>query len=203
GKMTERLKETFANNPKAVLAVGAIVLLTLVALYLNMDILPELWPGERRIEQQLEELRKTQELLRNEIERERRFADVIAGFVSGGNYYWLPPRDGEPGHALRKLIETAAADTGLKLTSLGALRESKLENELKIYELNLSASANLEQIMRFIMELEASTPKLYWSQLNFRPDNSRNPENVHFNGTVKAVVIHSDRLIAMLREEPR
>lgn len=199
--MTERLKETFANNPKAVLAVGAIVLLTLVALYLNMDILPELWPGERRIEQQLEELRKTQELLRNEIERERRFADVIAGFVSSGNDYWLPARDGEPGHALRKLIETAAVDSGIKLASLGALRESKLDNQLKICELNLSASAEIEQIMKFIMELEASTPKLYWSQLNFRPDNSRDPKSVNFNATVKAVVIESPELIAMQQEE--
>jgi hypothetical protein len=199
--MTERLKETFANNPKAVFALVAILLLTVVALYLNMDMLPELWPGEKRIEQQLTELKKAQEQLRDEFEREQRFAEVIAGFVASGNRYWLPVRDGDPAHALRKLIETAATDTGLKLASLGALRESKLENELKIYELNLSASAEIEQIMKFIMELEASTPKLYWSQLNFRPDNSRDPKSVHFNATVKAVVIESPELIAMLREE--
>ncbi len=196
--MVEKLKYTLANNPKAVLLAAVILLLASVALYMNLDMLPDIWPGEKRIKQRLTELKNLQEELRQEVEHEQRLAKVIANSSKDNTRYWITSRDGDPKLTMRKIVENASAKTGLKLLALGALRTSKLDGGLVAYEMNLSSLSDFELLLKFIQHLDDSKPRLYWSQFSFRPDNTRKPKNVYFNGTVKVVVIESEKTITML-----
>lgn len=196
--MVEKLKHTLVNNPKAALLAVVVILLLAIALYMNIGFLPDIWPGEIRIEQRLSELKDLQGKLRRELDRERNLSEIIANSSADSTLFWIALRDGDPKQAMRKIVENAATKVELKLTALGALRTSKLDGGLIAYEMNLSALTDLELLLKFLRELDNSKPKLHWSQFSFRPDNTRMPKNVYFSGTIKAVAIESEKFISML-----
>jgi len=193
--MIENLKALLTKNPKATLLITVVVVLCGVALYLNADFIPDIWPGESLADTYLSKLKTTQEDLRKAIDKDKELSLIIANLSQDITSFCIPSRDGKPDTLLREKIEKAAADSEVKLSSLGALRTSQIDDFMKSYEISLSTTADISKLVPFIKRLGRGTPKIYWDQYSIRPDNIRDPQSILFNGTVKMVCIESEELV--------
>ena len=93
---------------------------------------------------------------------------------------------------LRKKIEGAARKAGLDLTSIGAIRRSRINNDLSFLELDVNATSTLELLTAFWVELADVTPQLSWKRVDLRPELSQNSDRIFFNGTLRLIGRESD-----------
>ncbi len=193
--MIENLKILLTKNPKGTILVAVVVILCGVALYLNSDFIPNIWPGESQAQKSRNQLKTTQENLRKALAKDKELSLAIANLSQDISCFCIPSRDGKPDTLLREKVEKSAVNAELKLSSLGALRTSKIDDFMKSYEISLSTTASISKLVTFIKKLGRGTPKIYWVQYSIRPDNMRDPQNILFNGTVKMVCIESEELV--------
>ncbi len=202
-RIREKITDLWENHRRGTVIGMGIAFLALAALYLNSDLLPELWPSSSRIEKKLSELQYKQELLRKSLEKEQALAIPIQTVRTQGKHFWRPERDGDPQFGVRQKVELAAQNAGVKLKSLGTLQISKVMDGINAYELNVIADAKIDEIARMMAELERSTPRFYWKNLTLNPDNINRPRFVIFNATVKVVAVSSAELGGRLWPEKK
>lgn len=170
--------------------IGIIIaVLALTALYLNSDLLPNLWPTSSSIEKKIAVLQLKQEALRKALEQEETLSLPIRTVCAQDRWFWRQERDGDPQFEVRRKIEQAAKDAGVKIKSLGNLQTSKVIDGVNTYEVGVTADAQLEEIARMMSELEHMTPRFFWKNLTMNPDNTNKPRFVIFNATVKIVAV--------------
>ncbi len=131
---------------------------------------------------------------------------------------WNLQRDGEPETALPQKIEAAAKEVKLQLSTFGSVRTSRINQEFFFAELDVSAQAQYELIVRFISKVEEIKPEISWrritiSQAMRRPQAekdkkansiitnstrqasykpSQNLSEVMFSGTLRVIVHDSE-----------
>lgn len=202
-RLREKITDMWQNHRRGSVVGIVVGVLALAALYLNSDLLPELWPTSSQIEKRLLVLQSKQELLRKALSKEQELAQPVRTVQAQGKYFWRPERDGDPQFAVRQKVEQAAQSAGVKLKSLGTLQVSKVLDGINVYELNVMADAQLEEIARMMAELERSTPRFYWKNLTLNPDNINRPRFVVFNATVKVVAVNSAEVGSRLWPEKK
>lgn len=196
--LKEKLRDAIRANPKRAVISGLITMLVLVALYLNFDFCGAVWPSERTIGRELTKLKDMQEKLRKTMDKSRELEGKIQHFAAAGNGYWLKLRDGNPEVDLRRRIEKAARAAGLQLKAVGNLRTVKIIDNVACYEISISADGEIKPVTEFLAALYQGTPRLFWDNLNLRPDNIQNPKMVVLNGTVKTIAVDAPDLVKLL-----
>lgn len=203
GSLKAKIAVMINGNRRTVVVTVLIVVLAAVAIYLNSDILPSIWPSEYKVQKQLSVLKHKQENLRKAIALEQKQLRDIAAMSKSSREFWLPSRNGDPKIDMRKKIEQAARTCGMKLKSLGTMRTSKVSENILSYEMSVSADAEIEVITSFMAKLAKNSPRFYWKTFSLRPDNIRKPKLVVFSGTLKIVAISSPEIIKMLWGEKK
>lgn len=89
--------------------------------------------------------------------------------------YWQDDRDGDVETAWREKIQTIATDHALKLTSLGSVRKSRINQELSWAEIEVAMSGSMAEIAAFMCNLEKMNPRAAWKRFDLRPVMARPP----------------------------
>ena len=94
--------------------------------------------------------------------------------------------DVSPESALRGAVEKSAAQAGLQLQSIGAARETTLNGDLLLYEIDFSGGGEGAKISEFLLAFDAFAPRVFWRKFDLRNGGGRGPgpAGVSFSGTV-------------------
>ncbi len=182
---------------KLLAALAALFISWLFLLWHFSGALSGLLPDSDRIsatENALRKLRQENRLLRDK-EREietlrKRYAERIA---TG----WQESRDGAVETGLRSAIQQAAHELNLQLNSLGSVRVSRINPQFYYAEIDFSATAPLETIIKFFARIEEIRPVLSWRRFDLRPERMRPGSSgsdgnvtipdLMFNGSIRVI----------------
>ncbi len=202
--MKFNLKEALAT-PKGRLIVSLCALAAcwlLILLWMAGDFILAV-PSDARLaslENELRRQRNTYEKAAAEAEAAEAVKDRYRELI---RHAWQNDRDGMVETALRQKILETARGIELKLNSLGAVRTSRINNELYYAEIDVMTSGTLDEIANFIAAIQGVEPQLAWRRMDIRPDNravrtSNNIVNlaeltepeasrVNFNGALRVI----------------
>ncbi len=85
---------------------------------------------------------------------------------------------------LRNALELGAAKGGIELNSVSAVRNSNLNNEVVLYEIDLSGFAGLEELATMIYAIESAENSVCWRKLELRVGGRMAESSVAFSGTL-------------------
>jgi len=86
---------------------------------------------------------------------------------------WNTEQNGVPEIRLRELVGDAAKRAEADLRSLGAVRTISIDAERSTAEIDFTLVDEYSRIVRFIDEIEKTTPRLAWSRLEIRIEPAR------------------------------
>jgi len=198
--MNAKFKE-FAKTGrgKLILALGGLVLVWVVLLWQFAGSLAGLLPGAGQIdrtEREVKELRRQNATVQA---KAKEFDDLKARYRKQLDGYWQEERDGVVDTELRNKIQQAAREVELKLSSLGSVRTTRINNDLYYAEIDLSSSGTLEAITAFLAGIQKITPVLSWRRLDMRPEPVRGrpdttttttattAQSLTFNGAIRVI----------------
>ena len=185
------LKKLWMNRKKELLLGAVIILLTVIALLVNSKSIVKktgrIMNGKRNPEM---ELKKKQDMFATAIEEERQLLMPIFLLKKQRTNFWLPEYDGNPQYGMRKRIETAARDADLKLKTFGAIQNMKITEGLTVYQINIMADTQYDNILRFMFNISKGSPNLLWKNLTITPDNTLAPNFLILNGTLQITVLN-------------
>lgn len=165
--MSNRFKE-FAKTPKGKLFISliAMVLSWIFLLWNFSGALSLSLPSEKRKNTVKQEIRR----LRTELQaQESKFKDadkVKKRHRELIETSWQPGRDGDPEVVMRQKIEAAAKDCELKLNSIGTVRTTRITQDFYFAELDISANASFDTIIKFIAKIQEIKPVISWRRLS-------------------------------------
>lgn len=157
-----------------------------------------LLPGDERIKLELGELKKAQAQLQKEFEQSAELKARRERFAANAKDCWVPQRDGKPETEIPKAINQAAKLTGMKVASLGDLRQIKVSDGISVLEVSLAATDSLETITRFMAEIYRANPKMKWQRCQIRPDGAKDSRKVSLSGSLSFLCVSDERLAALL-----
>ena len=161
----------------------------------------ELIPGEARIQKELRDLKQAQAQLSKELALAADLKLRRDSFVAETKDFWIPQRDGKPETEIPKEINQAAKLTGLKISSLGDIRQIKAGNGIYVMELSLTSTDSLEAVTRFMAEIYRASPKFRWQRCQIRPDGAKDSRKVNFSGSISFICVSDERMTALLGVE--
>lgn len=172
--MNARFRE-FAKTGrgKLILALGGLVVVWIILLWLFAGSLAGLLPGAGqidRIEREVKDLRRQNVAVRAKV---KEFDDLKARHRKQLDGYWQEARDGVVDTELRNKIQQAAHEGELKLSSLGSVRITRINSDLYYAEIDLATTGTLEAVTAFLARIQKITPALSWRQLDLRPEPMR------------------------------
>ncbi|MPM27968.1 hypothetical protein SDC9_74485 [bioreactor metagenome] len=166
--------------------LGALLSVFLIWIQFSGEI-GTLLPGEARLDELNRELKKARAAeaeLNLQVEAREAIRRAAEERIAEA---WKTEKYGEAEVELRSKVEAAAKNQDLKLGNISTVRTSKFSNDLSFLELDVSASTDLEQLVKFIVAINAVEPKLYWRRLDFRPDNFSGTGMLVFSGTLRCL----------------
>ncbi|OQA88923.1 MAG: hypothetical protein BWY31_00108 [Lentisphaerae bacterium ADurb.Bin242] len=165
--MNNRFKE-FVRTPRGKLFIALIAMIvSWIFLLWNFSGSTSLaLPSEKRKNTVKQEIRR----LRSEVQsQEVKFKDADKVKKRHKNLIessWQPVRDGDPELVLRQKIESAAKECELKLNSIGTVRITRITQDFYFAELDISANAPFETIIKFIAKIQEIKPVISWRRLS-------------------------------------
>jgi hypothetical protein len=129
----------------------------------------------KKLQQDIEEL----ELELKELDDVRKKAE---GRLDGS---WKAAEHGMPEVVLRESIEKIAKDLDLRLNNMSTVRRNNFNEKISLLEIDISLSADLDMLMKFLTAVEQLQPKLYWKRFDCRMVNMFGVNGVMFNGTLR------------------
>lgn len=100
---------------------------------------------------------------------------------------WESSNHGDPNVEMRKKIEDAAKKAGLNLSTVGSIKNLRINNDLSFLEIDFSAVETLEVLVEFFEQIEQLKPEFYWKRADFRHENLQNSERIRFTGTLRVI----------------
>ena len=208
--MNSRFKE-FAGTPKGklVIAVCAMLVSWIFLLWNFSGSISFSLPSDKRKSTVKQEIRR----LRSELQSlDTKFKDadkIRKRFKTLTESSWQPDRDGDPELILRQKIENAAKECELKLNSIGTVRTTRITQDFYFAELDISANASFETIIKFIAKIQEQKPVISWRRLSAflmfqRPrtnTQSRTVTNNSSGNTSETTLIFSGNLRVVVYEE--
>ncbi len=182
-----RLQKMWREKRKECLALLVIALLAIISLCVNFKTIRKntarMWGGTQSPRTMLiQKQEQLTELLQEELQIQRPLTALRAARAK----FWLP-QDGNPQYELRRKVERCAKEAGIRLKSTGTLQITKLTEGLFAYEINITSDCQLPQLLAMLEKIENERPCLFWKNLTINPDNTRSPNFLLLNGTIKIV----------------
>lgn len=165
--MNNRFKE-FVKTPRGKLIVALVAMIAswIFLLWNFSGSFSLAMPSEKRKNTVKQEIRR----LRTELQsQEAKFKDadkVKKRHRALIDASWQPARDGDPELVLRQKIEAAAKECELKLNSIGTVRTTRITQDFYFAELDISANASFETIIKFIAKIQELKPVISWRRLS-------------------------------------
>ncbi len=102
------------------------------------------------------------------------------------------PGEVSPDTVLRAAVEKSAAQAGLQLQSIGAARESAVNSDLAVYEIDFSGGGETAKISEFLLALDAFAPRVFWRKFEIRNGGrGPGPAGITFSGTLGVLMKQS------------
>ena len=166
-KISEFLK---TPNGKLAAAVSALVLVWIVILFSYLDGLDALFPDDRSIADAKRELVNCRKGYEKALEETRKNEKLLKAYNQMIENAWKEDKHGMVDTELRRLVSNAARSVELTLDSLGAVKSNRINADFYHAELDISARANYEDVIKFFKAVEKITPKVIWRRVDIRPD---------------------------------
>ncbi len=161
------------------MCISATSILVLIAGILWWDVIKQLYPSQKAIEQKIDRLKRVKRELRKETEEGKsteKWLDRCRTVVSSKFI-------NEKGTAsLRKSLEDVAKQCELTISSIGTPRESRLRCGSS-WQLNLTASGSLKNMMNFFKTLSDNEKNIFWRRFSLRPLSSRSADELRLTAT--------------------
>lgn len=193
-----RMRTLWRTRRREVILAGAFLLLVFVSLAVNYGSIgrnaAQLAGGVPSFRKEL--LAKQQAFAAATAE-EHRLQQPMARLAGARQKFWQPV-DGNPQNELRRRIEQCAKGANLRLKSIGTVQNVKLAEGLNVYEISVTADAQLSDLVAFMQKVEQERPHIFWKNLTISPDNTRSPNFLMLNGTVKILVLNEPEIAQKL-----
>ena len=200
----------FIKTPKGklILALGAMLLSWIfLLLYFSSSLMIAL-PSQTKKAALKQEIRKIRAEL-SELNEKKVQADRLkARWETLAARSWQPARDGDPELILRQKIEAASKKTELKLSNLGTVRLTRINQDFGFAELEISATTRLSQLAPFISEIQQQKPAISWKRLSVfsmmrrRNNNNNNTRTVTGNTTEDNLMFNASLRVLVYYQEP-
>ena len=188
-KISEFLK---TPNGKLIAAVSALVLVWLVILCSYFDGLASLFPDERSIADAKRELVKCRKAYEKALEEKQANDRLFQSYNQVIGEAWKEDKHGMVDTEFRRLVSNAARSVELTLDSLGAVKSSRINADFYYAELDISARANYEDLIKFFQAVEKISPKVSWRRIDLRPDRRPPWGRPQDQGSITARVLSED-----------
>ena len=197
--MINKFKSEFQAKPGQFIAVSIMIMLIFIFIvYRFKDYLTIAWPTHSKIQQARKELKLSQIKLLEALNEEYKLKTRQDDFVNISEDFWIEKRDGNPSLIVQKVINQAAKDASIEISSLGAAKITELSETTNSVAIQIRAKANIHDIVAFINAIDKLQPKAYWQNLYLRPDNPKNPVEIVMSGTVQFLVIKDEKALKLL-----
>ncbi len=169
--MSQKISEFLKTpNGKLAAAVSALVLVWIVILFSYLDGLDALFPDDRSIADAKRELVNCRKGYEKALEETRKNEKLLKAYNQMIENAWKEDKHGMVDTELRRLVSNAARSVELTLDSLGAVKSNRINADFYHAELDVSARANYEDVIKFFKAVEKITPKVIWRRVDIRPD---------------------------------
>ena len=200
--MFERQKEEFSKSPvKFLVGFFLIFLMLVVCIYPFRGYITQCFPNSTSIGHHRTRLVAAQRELRELLNKRHVLLKHRESFSANRDFFWIDKRDGDPFLKAQSLISNAAKSSEVPLSSLGAARSDKISDGAQFVNLSIKGQAPFKRIVKFILELEKSRPKVYWKSMILRPDNPRAPKAIVLSGTIQFIRITDEAALKLLFEK--
>lgn len=186
-----RLKQLWREQRRIVLIAGAILLLALISLAVNLNSIKRNVGAGGSAATELETLKLTQTELRRLSKEYQMMQQPIARMQNMKPSCWLP-ENGNPAIEIRRQVEAAAQTAGIMLKSIGTLQRAKLADGVDSFEMTVNGDAQLPEILKFLAELKERGAYYRWKNMTINPDNINAPNYLMLNGTIKVIAVSED-----------
>jgi len=130
-------------------------------------------PGDSDIARLKEEVEKEKTEFAILDRKARSFASIRTAYEKRLAGFWDEELEGDVSLGFRELVENAANTQGIKLTSLGSARTTRINGNLSFAELEVSFSGSLEEIAKFLAAIRALPHAPAWKRAEFRQEMPR------------------------------
>ena len=197
--MINKFKDEFQAKPGQFIVVSIMMMLIfMLIIYRFKDYLSIALPTQSKIEKARKELKLSQIKLLEALNEEYKLKTRQDDFVNISEDFWIEKRDGNPSLIVQKVINQAAKDASIEISSLGAAKITELSETTNSVAIQIRAKANIHDIVAFINAIDKLQPKAYWQNLYLRPDNPKNPVEIVMSGTVQFLVIKDEKALKLL-----
>ena len=179
-------------NGKLIAAVGVLVLVWVIILLSYLDGLDTLFPDARSIADAKRELVNCRKSYEKALEETQKNEKLLKDYNQMIENSWKEDKHGMVDTEFRRLVSTAARSVELTLDSLGAVKSSRINADFYNAELDISARANYEDVIKFFKAVEKINPKVTWRRIDIRPDRRPPWGRPQDQGSITARVLSED-----------
>lgn len=130
-------------------------------------------PGESDMARLKEEVEKEKNEFAIVDRKARTLAAVRADYEKRLAGFWNEAEEGDVSLGFREQVENAANTLGIKLTSLGSARLTRINGNLSFAELEIAFSGSLEDIAKFLAAVRSLPHTPAWKRADFRQEMPR------------------------------
>ena len=142
-------------------------------------------PDETRLAELRSEEKKQSAELKELLNRDAAFRETENAYRKLFDDAWSESVHGSPDVEIPKLISAAARRAGLELNGTGAVKRTRLNNELLFLEIDVNAASELTMLAAFWNELRSTPVPAGWKRIDLRPELSQSTSRIMFNGTLR------------------
>ena len=157
-----------------------------------------LWPTDKDVATAKTGLVALQRELQVALNRRKELTAHRDSFVKSSKLFWIESRDGDPALNIQSKINSAAKLANVSLSSVGAARSEKVSDGISLVSVSIRGDSELENIIKFLSEIEKIDPRAFWKTLVLRPYNQRSPEKITCSGSIQFIIITDDEAIKLL-----
>lgn len=182
-----KLQHLWKNRRRECILVLVVMMLALISLLVNMGSISR--NASRSITGPMEfrkELMAKQTELLELVRQEREIAAPIRKLALKQQAFWKSSAGVQID--FRRKVERLVKESELRLKSLGIIQNMKIADGLNAYEITLTADAQLQELLAFMVKVEQETPLIYWENITITPD-IRSPNFLILNAKLKIVVL--------------
>ena len=149
--MSQKISEFLKTpNGKLVAAVSALILVWIIILCSYLDGLDSLFPDARSIANVKRELVNCRKSYEKALEETQKNDKLLKNYNQMVENAWKESKHGMVDTEFRRLVSNAARSVELTLDSLGAVKSSRINADFYHAELDVSARANYEDVIKFL-----------------------------------------------------
>ena len=197
--MFDKQKEEFKNSPgKFIIVFFIIFLIGVGCIYQLRGYFTVVWPTNKDVATAKKGLVALQRELQVALNRREELTAHRESFVKSRKLFWIESRDGDPALNIQSKINSAAKLANISLSSVGAARSEKVSDGISLVSVSVRGESELENVIKFLAEIEKIEPRAFWKSLVLRPYNQRSPEKITCSGSIQFIIITDEEAVELL-----